>query len=223
MHYPGHQARWTKGDPRVFGSSARKGKAPGVGKRSSRSLSDEEFKRCGSSLRMIFPVEEAIKKICPEADWQLCILHAVWDALNNAWKKDRDASAEALKKIYRVEHKRRPRELCGAYGSSRAWFILRSWRAGKLRLMLFWLSCVTKAHPPLPLHEEPTGAGHQGGEEADEGSRGVLRGNAVERLYTWFCIGWTRHGERAGSEDWRKSRVECYCKSTEELCKQAAW
>jgi len=29
-------------------------------------------------------LEEAIKKIFPEADWQLCVLHAVWDALNKA-------------------------------------------------------------------------------------------------------------------------------------------
>ncbi|MEN3009424.1 MAG: transposase [Candidatus Bipolaricaulaceae bacterium] len=32
-------------------------------------------------------LEEAIRKIFPDADWQLCILPAVWDALNKARKK----------------------------------------------------------------------------------------------------------------------------------------
>jgi len=48
-------------------------------------------------------LEEVIKKIFPEADWQLCVLHAVRDALNKARKKDREAVAEALKKICRAE------------------------------------------------------------------------------------------------------------------------
>jgi len=48
-------------------------------------------------------LEEAIKKIFPEADWQLCVLHAVRAALNKARKKDREALAEDLKKIYRAE------------------------------------------------------------------------------------------------------------------------
>jgi len=38
-------------------------------------------------------LEEAIQKIFPEADWQLCVLHAVQDALNQAWKKNREALA----------------------------------------------------------------------------------------------------------------------------------
>jgi putative transposase len=42
---------------------------------------------------------EAIKKIFPGADWQLCVLHAIKDALNKVREKDR----QALKKIYRVE------------------------------------------------------------------------------------------------------------------------
>jgi len=48
-------------------------------------------------------LEEAIKKIFPETDRQLCVLHAVRDVLNKARKKDREALAEDLKKIYRAE------------------------------------------------------------------------------------------------------------------------
>ena len=46
-------------------------------------------------------LEEAIKKIFPEADWQLCVLHAVRDALNKVRKKGRKVLAEALKKLGR--------------------------------------------------------------------------------------------------------------------------
>ena len=59
-------------------------------------------------------LEEAIKKIFPEADWQLCVLHAVRDALNKVRKKDREAVAEALKKIYRAETEEEAREALGS-------------------------------------------------------------------------------------------------------------
>jgi transposase-like protein len=55
-------------------------------------------------------LEEAIKKIFPEADWQLCVLHTVRDALNKARKKDREALAEARKKIYRAERREEAEE-----------------------------------------------------------------------------------------------------------------
>ncbi|MBC7318265.1 IS256 family transposase [Candidatus Bipolaricaulota bacterium] len=48
-------------------------------------------------------LEEAIRKIFPEADWQLCVLHAVREALNKARKADREALAEDLKRVYRAE------------------------------------------------------------------------------------------------------------------------
>jgi Transposase and inactivated derivatives len=55
-------------------------------------------------------LEEATKKIFPDADWQLCVLHAVRDALNKVRKRDREALAEALKKIYRVESREEAEE-----------------------------------------------------------------------------------------------------------------
>lgn len=48
-------------------------------------------------------LEEAIRKIFPDADWQLCVLHAVRDALNKARRKDREALAEDLKAVYQAE------------------------------------------------------------------------------------------------------------------------
>jgi transposase-like protein len=48
-------------------------------------------------------LEEAIKKIFPEADRQLCVPYAVRAALNKARKKDREALAEDLKRICRAE------------------------------------------------------------------------------------------------------------------------
>ena len=65
-------------------------------------------------------LEEAIKKIFPEADWQLCVLHTVRDALNKSRKKDREALAEDLKRIYRAESREEAKgsiaELAGAVG-----------------------------------------------------------------------------------------------------------
>ena len=55
-------------------------------------------------------LEEAIKKIFPEADWQLCALHAVRDAFNRVRQKDREALAEALKKIYQAETEEEAKE-----------------------------------------------------------------------------------------------------------------
>jgi transposase-like protein len=40
----------------------------------------------------------------------LCVLHAVRDALNKARKKDREALAEDLKKIYRAESREEAEE-----------------------------------------------------------------------------------------------------------------
>lgn len=55
-------------------------------------------------------LEEAIKKIFPEADWQLCVLHAVREALNKARKADREALAADLKRVYRAETEEEARE-----------------------------------------------------------------------------------------------------------------
>ncbi len=48
-------------------------------------------------------LEEAIRKIFPEADWQLCGLHVVRNAPNKAGKNDRKALAQGLKAVYRAE------------------------------------------------------------------------------------------------------------------------
>ncbi|MEM2002281.1 MAG: transposase [Candidatus Methanomethylicaceae archaeon] len=48
-------------------------------------------------------LEEAIRKIFPEVDWQLCVLHSLRNALSQARKKDRKALAEDLKYVYRAE------------------------------------------------------------------------------------------------------------------------
>ena len=55
-------------------------------------------------------MEEAIKKIFPEADRQLCVLYAVRAALNKARKKDREALAEDLKRICRAERREEAEE-----------------------------------------------------------------------------------------------------------------
>jgi len=76
----------------------------------------KELKRRGVQRVQIFitddlpGLEGAIKKIFPEADWQLCVLHAVRDALNKVRKKDREALAADLKGIYRAESEEEAKE-----------------------------------------------------------------------------------------------------------------
>ncbi|MCS7240930.1 MAG: transposase [Candidatus Bipolaricaulota bacterium] len=55
-------------------------------------------------------LEEAIRKIFPEADGQLCVLHAVREALNQARKADREALAADLKAVYRAETEEEAKE-----------------------------------------------------------------------------------------------------------------
>ena len=82
-------------------------------------------------------LEEAIKKIFPEADRKLCVLHAVRDAFNKVWKKDREAPAEALKKIYRAESREEAEKPLRSLRERGARPIPRSWSGGKPRLMPF--------------------------------------------------------------------------------------
>lgn len=55
-------------------------------------------------------LEEAIRKVFPDADWQLCVLHAVREALNKARNKDREALAEDLKAVYQAETEQEAKE-----------------------------------------------------------------------------------------------------------------
>jgi len=89
-------------------------------------------------------LEEAIKKIFPEADWQLCVLHAVRDALNKVRKNDREALAEDLKKIYRAESREEAEE---------AWQSLRErWGTVYPKIVERW---ETKAYALLAFLRHP--------------------------------------------------------------------
>ena len=48
-------------------------------------------------------IEEAIRRVFPGAEWQLCVLHAVRGSLAQVSKKDREELAQDLKAIYRAE------------------------------------------------------------------------------------------------------------------------
>jgi len=47
-------------------------------------------------------MEEAVKRIFPEADWQMCVLHAVRDALAKVRRQDREPLAQSLRAVYRA-------------------------------------------------------------------------------------------------------------------------
>lgn len=84
-------------------------------------------------------LEEAIKKIFPDADWQLCVLHAVRDALNKARKKDREALAEALKKIYRAETQKEAEEAL--------WSLRERWGKVYPKIVERWETKAYALHP----------------------------------------------------------------------------
>ena len=95
-----------------FGFLARKERVPGFGWEEVL----KDLKRRGVQRVQIFitddlpGLEKGIEKTFPEADWQLCVLHAVRDALNESGKKDREAPAEDLKRIYRAESREEAEE-----------------------------------------------------------------------------------------------------------------
>jgi len=127
-------------------------------------------------------LEEAIKKIFPEADWQLCVLRAVRDVLNNVQKKDRAALAEALKKIYRAESQeeaeealRSSRERCGGVYPK----IVERWETKAYALLAFL------RHPkPIRRYLYTTNQLKRlakGDEEEDESGGGILWGRRCRK------------------------------------------
>ena len=68
-----------------------------------------------SRVRIFIPddlpgLEEAIGKIFPEADWQLCGLHAVRDAPTRRGRMIGEALAQDLKAVYQTETEREEKE-----------------------------------------------------------------------------------------------------------------
>ncbi|MEM4531395.1 MAG: IS256 family transposase [Thermofilaceae archaeon] len=89
-------------------------------------------------------LEEAIREIFPEADWQLCVLHAVRDALNQARKKDREALAEDLRAVYRAETEDEAKEALKR--------LRERWGRAYPRIVARW---ETKAHALLAFLRHP--------------------------------------------------------------------
>ena len=55
-------------------------------------------------------IEDAIKRIYPGSNWQVCVLHIVRSSLNQVRAKDRGLVAEDLKRIYRADTEEEARE-----------------------------------------------------------------------------------------------------------------
>ncbi len=81
-------------------------------------------------------IEEAVREIFPSSKWQLCVLHTVRDTLAKVRKKDREALAQDLKVVYRVDTIEQARQALRA--------LEEKW-AAKYRSL--WLSGWTKATP----------------------------------------------------------------------------
>jgi hypothetical protein len=167
-------ARWTKGDPRVLALWCGRGK-----RRELRRGSQGPQAAWGPKARIFISdnlpwLEEAIKKIFPEANRQLCVLHAVRAALNKARKKDREALAEISRRFTGPKPKRRRRKPCKTCENGGARSIPRSWSVGKPKLVPF-LRFYTTPSPSegIPYHQ-PSGAVGQRSKEANQSGRGLL-------------------------------------------------
>ena len=55
-------------------------------------------------------IEDAIKRIYPGSNWQVCVLHTVRSSLNQVRARDRGLVAEDLKRIYRADTEEEARE-----------------------------------------------------------------------------------------------------------------
>lgn len=91
-------------------------------------------------------LEEAIRKIFPKAGWQLCVLHAVREALHKARKADREVMAQDLKAVYRAETEEEAKETLRK--------LRERWGTAYPRVVARWES---KAYAPLafPGHPKP--------------------------------------------------------------------
>jgi len=64
-------------------------------------------------------IEEAIREVFPNAKWQLCVVHAVRDALAKVRKANREAMTQDLKRIYRADTLEQAHEALEAF--KRVW------------------------------------------------------------------------------------------------------
>ena len=94
-----------------MGCLGQKGRAPRTERTRSRIFAGGGIRRVKIFSTDDLPgIEEAIRKIFPEVDWQLCVLHTIRDALNKARKNDREALAQDPKAGHRAETEEETKE-----------------------------------------------------------------------------------------------------------------
>ena len=120
-------------------------------------------------------IEEAIREVFPNAKWQLCVVHAVRDALAKVRKANRDAMTQDLKRIYRADTSSKPTRPWRRSSVSGRKSTRRSWPNGHKKARPCWSSSTILRPSGLNLHYEPAGATHKGSEkEGEDSSGGIL-------------------------------------------------
>ena len=89
-------------------------------------------------------IEEAIRRIFPNATWQLCVVHAVRDALSKVRKDDREEMSQVLAAIYRADTKKEALKALEAFKAK--------WASKYPKIVARW---VTKSHALLAFLEHP--------------------------------------------------------------------
>ena len=85
-------------------------------------------------------IEEAIRRVYPEADWQQCVVHKVRSTLSKVRKEDQGAVIQDLKRVYRAESHREAHAAWQAF--VRRWGgrypqVVRSWEEDLESLLCF--------------------------------------------------------------------------------------
>ncbi|NOX44355.1 MAG: IS256 family transposase [Caldiserica bacterium] len=89
-------------------------------------------------------IEEAIRGIFPQAKWQLCVVHAVRDALSEVRKNEREEVAEDLKAIYRADTEKQTHKALEAFKAK--------WASKYPKIVARW---TTKNYALLAFLEHP--------------------------------------------------------------------
>ncbi len=123
---------------------------------------------------MISPAQR--RRIFPEADWQLCMLHVIRNTLHKVRRTDREALAQDLKTVYQAEAEEEAREALRKLQEHWGRICPPGCQPlGGQGLFVFGVPAPSQTDSQLLLHHKPAGTPGHGGETADEGGGGVLR------------------------------------------------
>ena len=111
-------------------------------------------------------IEEAIRRIFPQATWQLCMVHAVRDALSKVREDEREEMAKDLKHLVGGHGKGSPQGSGGVQKQMGVEIPQDRGQVGHQKLCPVGVSGASQTDPALPLYHQLAGTPDKGGETA---------------------------------------------------------